>query len=147
MEAQRGGPDSSSLVGLALKERTKVETMERSLTGESTTDSKGGSSPGEPGSIKIPTLKVWEGSRLKMLGLDALPSYKSVAAMCLGPVKDTERYFKRLRRLNRGLDTEHRTVYERRVEPNGAHHVLSIDCRLSRRWGRRGDGPSVAWDR
>jgi hypothetical protein len=140
MEAQRGG--------LALKERTKVETMELSLTGESTKDSKGGgSSPGEPGSIKIPTLKAWEGSRLKTLGRDALPSYKSVVAVCLGPVKDMERYFKRLRMLNRGLDTEHRTVYERRVEPNGAHHVLSIDCRLSRHWGRRGDGLSVAWDR
>jgi hypothetical protein len=55
--------------------------MERSLTGDSTKDSKVGSSPGEPGSIKIPTLKAWEGSRLKMVGLDALPSYKGVAAM------------------------------------------------------------------
>ena len=106
-----------------------------------------GSNPGEPGSIKTPTLKAWEGSRLKMVGLDALPSYKRVVAMCPGPVKDTERHFQRLRKLNRGLDTGHRRVYERRVKPNGTHHVFSIDCRLSRRWGRWGDDPSVAWDR
>jgi hypothetical protein len=47
-----------------------------SLTGDSTKNSKGGSSQGEP-SGKIPTLKAWEGSRLKMVGLDALPTYKS----------------------------------------------------------------------
>jgi hypothetical protein len=81
-----------------------------------------------------------------MVGLDALPSYKRVAAVS-GPVKDTERYFQRLRRLDQGLSTGHRRVYERRVELKGVHHVLSIDCRLSRRWGRWGDDPSVAWDR
>jgi hypothetical protein len=91
-------------------ERTdkKLETMEHSLSGDSTKDSKGVSSPGEPGSIKIPTLKAWESSRLKMVGLDALPCYKRVAPMCPGPVKDTKRYFQRLRTLNRGLDTGHR---------------------------------------
>ena len=62
--------------------------MERSLSGDSTKDSKGGSSPGEPAIIKIPTLKAWEASRLKMVGLDALPSYKRVAAVS-GPC---ERY-------------------------------------------------------
>jgi len=82
-----------------------------------------------------------------MVGLDALPSYKRVAAVCPGRVKDRERYFQRLRRLDRGLNTGHRRVYERRVEPKGVHHVLSIDCRLSRRCGRWSDDPSVAWDR
>jgi hypothetical protein len=29
---------------------------------------------------KVPTLTAWEGSRLKMVGLDALPTYKRVVA-------------------------------------------------------------------
>jgi hypothetical protein len=42
-----------------------------------------------------------------------------------GTVEDTERYFLRLRRLNRGLDTRHWRVYERKEEPNGIRLVLS----------------------
>jgi len=48
--------------------------MVRSLTEDSTKHSKGGYSQGKPSSIKIPTLKAWKGSRLKIVGLDALPS-------------------------------------------------------------------------
>ena len=107
----------------------KLETMERSLIGDSTRDSTGGSSPGEPGSIKIPTLKAWKGSGCS-------PFLQQSGGCVSGPCERYERYFQRLRWLNRGLDTGRRTVYERRVEPNGAHHVLSIDCRLSRRWER-----------
>jgi hypothetical protein len=33
----------------------------------------------------VPTLVAWEGSRLKMVGLDALPTYKRVMAWFLGP--------------------------------------------------------------
>jgi hypothetical protein len=38
---------------------------------------------------------------LKVVGLDALPTFKRVAAWFPGIVKDMERYFTRLRRLNR----------------------------------------------
>jgi hypothetical protein len=76
---------------------------------------------------KVPTLAAWEGSRLKTVGLDALPTYKRVLAWFLGPVEDTERYLLWLRRLNPGLDTGHWRVYERKEEANGVHLVLSID--------------------
>jgi hypothetical protein len=54
----------------------------------------------------MPTLRAWESSRLKMLGLCALPTYKRAVAKLPGPVEDTERYQQRLRRLNRELDTD-----------------------------------------
>jgi hypothetical protein len=76
---------------------------------------------------KVPTLVAWEGSRLKVVGMDALPTYKRVVAWFPGPVEDTERYFTWLRRLNRGLDTGHWRVYERKEEANGVRLVLSID--------------------
>ena len=50
---------------------------------------------------QAPTMVAWESSRLKVEGLDDLPTYKRVVAWFPGPVEDTER----LRRLNRGLDT------------------------------------------
>jgi len=40
----------------------------------------------------IPTLRARENSRLKMVGLDALLTYKRVAAWLPGPVEDTLRY-------------------------------------------------------
>jgi hypothetical protein len=49
---------------------------------------------------KVPTLVAWEGSRLKVVGMDALPTYKRVVAWFPGSVEDTERYFTQLRRLN-----------------------------------------------
>ena len=55
---------------------------------------------------QTPTMEACEGSRLKVVGLDALPTYKGMAAWFLGPMEDTERLFLRLRRLNRGLNTE-----------------------------------------
>jgi hypothetical protein len=70
---------------------------------------------------------VWEGSRLKMVGLDSLLTYKRVVAWFSDPVEDTERYFLLLRRLNRGMDTGHWRVYERKEEPNGARLGLNID--------------------
>ena len=77
---------------------------------------------------KVPTLEAWEGSRLKVVGLDALPTFKRVAAWFSGLAEDTECCFSRLRRLNRGLDTRQWRVYERREEPNGVRLVLSIDA-------------------
>jgi hypothetical protein len=62
-----------------------------------------------------------------MVGLDALPTYKRGVAWFPGPVEDRERYFQRLRWMNRGLDTGDWWVYERGEEHNGAHLVLSID--------------------
>jgi hypothetical protein len=62
-----------------------------------------------------------------MLGLDALPAYKRVVAWFPDPVNDTERYFLRIRRLNRGLDTDDLRVYKRREEPSAVRLVLSMD--------------------
>ena len=76
---------------------------------------------------RVPTLVAWEASRLKLVGLDALPTYKRVVAWFLGPAEDAERYLLRLRRLNQGLDTRHWRVYERTEESNGVRLVLSID--------------------
>jgi len=77
---------------------------------------------------KVPTLVAWEGSKFKLVGLDALPTYKRTVAWFPGPAEDSERYLLRLRRLNQGLDTRHWRVYERREESNGARLVLSIDA-------------------
>ena len=49
---------------------------------------------------KVPILNAWDGSGLKMMGLDALPIYKRVVAWLSSPVEDTEPYFQRLPRLN-----------------------------------------------
>jgi hypothetical protein len=76
---------------------------------------------------KVPTLEAWEGSRLKVVDLDALPTFKRVAAWFPVPVEDMELYLTRLRRLNRGLDTGQWRVYECREDPNGVRLVLSID--------------------
>ena len=76
---------------------------------------------------KIPTMTAWEGSRLKVVSMDALPTYKRLAAWFPGPVEDTERLFTRLRRLNQGLNTRNWRVYERKEEPKGIRLVLSID--------------------
>ena len=76
---------------------------------------------------RVPSFVAWEGSRLKLVGLDALPTYKRVVAWFLGSAEDAERYLLRLRRLNQGLDTRHWRVYERKEEPSGVRLVLSID--------------------
>ena len=76
---------------------------------------------------RVPTLVAWEGSRLKLVSLDALPTYKRVVAWFPGPVENVERYLLQLCRLNQGLDTRHWTVYELRGESNGVCLVLSID--------------------
>ena len=72
-------------------------------------------------------MEAWEGSRLKFVDLDALPIYKRMAAWFPGPLEYTEQLFFRLRRLNRGLNTETWRVYEPREEPNGVRLLLSVD--------------------
>ena len=42
---------------------------------------------------QVPTLKDWEGSRLKTGWLNALPTYKRLVAWFLGSVEDMECYF------------------------------------------------------
>jgi hypothetical protein len=39
---------------------------------------------------RLPTLVAWEGSRLKTVGSDALPTYRRVVAWLPGPVEDTK---------------------------------------------------------
>ena len=74
------------------------------------------------------TLVVWEGSRLKLVGLDALPTYKKVVAWFPGAVEDAEWHLSWLHRMNQGLVTRHWRVYEHREESNGVRLVLSIDA-------------------
>jgi hypothetical protein len=75
----------------------------------------------------VPNMTAWEDSRLKVVRLEALPTFKRVPAWFPGPVEDTDTFLRRLRRLNRGLETAHWRVYERREESNGVRLVLSID--------------------
>jgi len=77
---------------------------------------------------RVPTLVAWEGSRLKLVGLDALPTHKKVVAWFQGPAEDTAQYLLWLRRLNQGLDTRHWRVYECREESNRVRLVLSINA-------------------
>jgi hypothetical protein len=63
---------------------------------------------------KVPTLEAWEGSRLKVMGLDALSAFKRVAAWFPGPVEDTERYFTRLRKTEPG--TGHQAMEDTREQ-------------------------------
>jgi hypothetical protein len=79
----------------------------------------------------LPTLRTCEGPRLKIVGLDALPTYtyKRVVAWLLGPVEDTGRYLHWLHRLNWGLDTDNWRVYECKEEPSGVRLVLSIESK------------------
>jgi hypothetical protein len=62
-------------------------------------------------------LKVWEGSRLKFMGLETLPNHKRVVAWFPGPEKDTQCCFQRLSKLNQGQNTSQWGVYERKEEP------------------------------
>ena len=75
----------------------------------------------------VPTLSAWEGSRLKLVVLDALPTYRRVVACFPGRAEDVERYLLRLRRVNQGLDTGKWRVCGRREESNGVRLDLSIE--------------------
>jgi hypothetical protein len=73
---------------------------------------------------EVPKMNAWECSRLRIVGLEALPIYKSVLTWFLGPA---EGLFNRLRTLNRGLDTSQWRVYERQEVPSGVRLGLGID--------------------
>jgi uncharacterized protein (UPF0254 family) len=77
---------------------------------------------------RVPTLAAWEGLRLKLVGLDALPIYRSVVAWFPGPALVGERYLLRLRKPNQDLETKYWKVYERREESSGIRLVLIIDA-------------------
>jgi hypothetical protein len=64
---------------------------------------------------------------LKIVDLDALPTYKRLVALFPVPVEKTERYLQRLCRLNRGLYIDNWKDYELNEEPNGVRRMLSID--------------------
>jgi hypothetical protein len=76
---------------------------------------------------KAPGMVAWESSRLEVVGLDALPTYKRVAAWFPSPAVPTKQYLLWLHRLNRGLVTRNLRVYERKDETNGVRLVLRID--------------------
>jgi hypothetical protein len=80
---------------------------------------------------RVPTLVAWEGSRLKIVGLDALSTYKRVVAWFPGPM-DTEWYLW-LWRLNQGLDTGYWRLYECKEESKPcAQNRHSFHCRAER---------------
>ena len=62
-----------------------------------------------------------------MFGLEALPTYKRVVAWFSGPAEGTKRYFQRLYRLNKELNSSQWTVYERKYDANEVRLALSID--------------------
>jgi len=76
----------------------------------------------------VPTLLTGEGSRLRLVGLNALPTYRRVVAWFPGPAEGGEWYLLWLQRLNQGLDTRQWRVYERMEEAKGVRLVLSIDA-------------------
>jgi hypothetical protein len=76
---------------------------------------------------EVPKMDVGEGSKLRMVGLEVLPTYKRVVVWFPGPMEGTEHLFQWLRRLTRGLGTSQWRVYERREESNGVRLVLSMD--------------------
>ena len=40
----------------------------------------------------VPTLSAWEGTRVTLMGLDDLPTYRWVVTRLPGPAEDAERY-------------------------------------------------------
>jgi hypothetical protein len=96
---------------------------------------------------EIPKMNAWEGSRLRMVGLEALPTDKRVVVWFPGTAEDTERLFARIRRLNRGLETNQWRVYERKEEPRGSALCSALISSRQRRWRGWSGGPSAAQDR
>jgi len=96
---------------------------------------------------RVPTLVAWEDSRLKIVGLNALPTYKRVVAWFPGPVEDTKQYLLRLHRLNQGLDTKHRRVMSAGRSPMWSTLCSASMKPLSPCWRGWVGGPSVEWGR
>jgi hypothetical protein len=53
-----------------------------------------------------PTLMAWEGSKFKVVEMDALPVFKRVTAWFSGPPDDTETLFRRLSSAEPGLGAQ-----------------------------------------
>jgi hypothetical protein len=51
---------------------------------------------------EVPKLNVGEDSKLRIVGLEALPTYKRAVVWFPGPWEDTDHLFQQLRRLNWG---------------------------------------------
>jgi hypothetical protein len=84
--------------------------------------------PSNPGLATVKsTGEGMGGFTLKVVQLEVLPTYKTVAAWFSGPPEDTEHLFQCPRRLNLGLNTGRWSLYESREEPNGVRLVHSID--------------------
>ena len=54
---------------------------------------------------RVPTCLTREGSRLKIVSMDTLPTYRRVVAWFPGPSEDAEWYLLGLCMLNQGLDS------------------------------------------
>jgi hypothetical protein len=76
---------------------------------------------------EVPKMNVGDGSKLHMVGLQVLPTYKRAVAWFPGPGEDMEHLFQRLHRLNQALDTSQWRAYEHKEEPNRVRLVLNID--------------------
>jgi hypothetical protein len=80
-----------------------------------------------PGIGRVVRYQPIRHGRLKMVGLEAPPTYKRVVAWFLDPMEDTEHYFQQLCRLNQEPNTDHWRFYEYKEESNRVCLVLSID--------------------
>ena len=95
----------------------------------------------------VPTLEAWGGSRLKVVGLDALPTFTRVAAWFLGPVEDMEHCFSWLRRLNRGWTPGNGGSTSAGKNPMGFALCSESTQTRSPCWRDYVGGPSAVWDR
>ena len=77
---------------------------------------------------RVHALVVWEGSRLRLVGLDDFPTYKRAVAWFPGSAGGRGTVLVVAPQTEQGLDTRHWRVYERREESNGTCLVLSIDA-------------------
>lgn len=87
---------------------------------------------------QVPNMTPWEGSRLAVVGMEALPTFKKVALWIPGPSATTPVFFDRLERLNTGLRTGAWRVWERRNATAGVRLIVSMDASTVELLGARG---------
>ena len=75
---------------------------------------------------KISTMTAWEGSRLKVVSMDALPTFKS-GGLVSGPRGGHGAASFAAPQAEPGLDNRNWRVHERKEEAKGVHLVHSID--------------------
>ena len=76
---------------------------------------------------KVPTLKAWEASRLKMVGLDALPTHKKSGCLVPGPCGGHEVVSTMAPQVEPGFGHLPLEGLQHREGPNGVCLVHSID--------------------